>query len=176
VYNVYGGISKFGTTKLHAVTGTTKMKTSFKNKKGQPSRNITSEEYKHVLIHTILPEGGRIFSGNRGGPWVLQQDGDPTHKQAPKIIQTYKNMGGGGDVSLLPKWPGNSPDLSPIENVWAYVDAEVAQLGCKTFEEFKAAVDRTFQSIPKSMCETLMKSMANRLERCVELEGAKIGY
>jgi hypothetical protein len=176
VYNVYGGISMFGTTKLHPVTGTSKLKTNFKNLKGQASRNITTDEYKHVLMATLLPEGGRIFSGKRGGPWVLQQDGDPTHKRAPSIIKQYKRMGGGGDVSLLPMWPGNSPDLSPIENVWAYVDAEVAQKGCKTFEEFKAAVDKTFHCLPKSMCQNLMKSMPNRLERCVALEGAKIGY
>ena len=176
VYNVYGGLTRFGTTKLHPVTGTTGQKIKFNNLKGEPAKNITRAEYSDVLQTTLLREGQRIFSQQGMMIWVLQQDGDPTHARAAEVIHRQNAKLRGSRVSLLPSWPGNSPDLSPIENVWAYVDAEVAKLGCKSFEEFKSAVDVTFQSVPKKMCQHLFASVPKRLARCVEYGGAKTGY
>ena len=132
---------------------------------------------------------------------MLQQDGDPTHAKATQVIQSYNARRRGSAVALLPNWPGNSPDVSPIENVWAWADSEVAKLGCKknldactagvwtgkgcpllpklgckTLEEFKDAVDYKFQNVPRSMCENLTASVPKRLKRCVEFEGTKTGY
>jgi hypothetical protein len=53
--NLYMGINKWGVSKVHKVTGSNGMKSGFVNKKGQPSRNITSAEYAHVLKKTFLP-------------------------------------------------------------------------------------------------------------------------
>jgi hypothetical protein len=36
---------------------------------------------------------------------------------------------------VLRDWPPNSPDLNPIEHVWAYVQARVNVLGCYFFDE-----------------------------------------
>lgn len=175
-YNVYGGITRFGVTKLHPVTGTTGQASKYFNLKGQQSRNITKAEYKAVVNDTLLKEGRRIFSGQGLSSWVLQQDGDPSHGCAQACISEYNRQGRGGSVSLLPGWPGNSPDLSPIENVWSIVDREVAAKGCKTFPEFKAAIDQAFASIPLSTLRNLMDSVPERLKACIHKEGAKCGY
>jgi hypothetical protein len=53
--NVYAGITKHGVTFCHVVAGTSKHKSIYVNKKGQPSRNITAVEYKDVLEKTLLP-------------------------------------------------------------------------------------------------------------------------
>lgn len=176
VYNVYGGITRYGTTKLHAVTGTTGQKGDYSNKQGHAAKNITQREYKDVLSSTLLKEGRRIFSNQGMSSWTLQQDGDKAHGNAQAVIEKYNSENRGCSVSILPNWPGNSPDLSPIENVWAWVDAEVARLGCKTFQEFKDAIDFKFQNVPKSMCESLFNSVPRRLKRCIDLEGCKTGY
>jgi len=47
------GINKWGVSKVHKVTGSSGMQSEFKNKKGQPARNITSAEYAHVLKKTL---------------------------------------------------------------------------------------------------------------------------
>ena len=176
VYNVYGGVTRYGTTKLHEVSGSTGFKSDFKNKKGAVARNITQEEYAAFLGKTLLKEGQRMFSHQGMSSWVLQQDNDPAHFKAGIIIADHNRREMGSRIELLPHWPGNSPDLSPIENLWAYVDAEVAKKGCKTFEEFKPAVDLTFASIPRSMCQKLIASVSERLTKCIEYEGAKTGY
>ncbi len=108
--------------------------------------------------------------------WVLQQDNDPAHFKAGNIISDRNNRQMGSRMELLPDLPGNSPDLSPIDNLWAFVDAEVAKKGCKTFEEFKAAVNLTFETIPRSMRQKLIATIPKRVTKCVDHEGAKTGY
>ena len=175
VLNVYAGITAYGVTRMHCVTGTTGLVTDYLNMAGQNSRNITAGEYRHVTASTLLPEGKRIFGQKGETEWVFQQDGDPAHSAVKPVMRTF-NQYSGNHVTLLDNWPPNSPDLSPIENVWGYVDAQVAELGCKTFDEFKEAVMHTFKTLPIEMCERLMDSIPRRLERVIQRNGGKCGY
>ena len=175
VYNVYAGFSKHGVTKVHPVTGTSQMASNFQNLKGQTSRNITADEYRSVCDDTLLPGGRRMFSAQGVSDWVLQQDGDPTHAAAKGRISDY-NTRGQGTVHLLQDWPPNSPDLNPIENVWAWVDARVAAQGCQSFAEFKAAVDDKLLNLPRDMRCNLVASMPKRLRRVAASGGEKTGY
>ena len=69
-------------------------------------------------------------------------------------------------------WPPNSPDLSPIENIWGIVDSRVRARGCSTFEEFNAAVlDELLKSVSNSTLVKLSKSMKDRLEMVVRKGG-----
>jgi hypothetical protein len=172
-YNVYGGITRFGVTRLHPVTGTSKLRSGYTNLQGQMAKNITKGEYRDVLNNTLLKEGRRIFSGQGMHGFVLQQDNDPCHTAAHDVVAAWNQRRGFGVVDVLKGWPGNSPDLSPIENVWAWVDAQVAAKGCKTFDEFCREVDSTFASIPRSMLENLFDSMPNRLQSCLNFIGHK---
>lgn len=177
VLNVYAGLTAHGVTKMHAVTGTTGLVTNFLTVAGNSSRNITSHEYRHVGSTTLLPDGKRIFGQKGETQWVLQQDGDPTHNAIKPIIADLEfNKTSGNHVTLLANWPPNSPDLSPIENVWGWVDAQVAKKGCKTFQEFKEEVIKTFKNIPIEMCEKLIDSIPKRLERVIQTNGGKAGY
>lgn len=174
--NMYCGITAYGPTKPREVAGTSKLATNFTNQKGQKAKNITANEYEDVCIQDLLPEGQRIFSTQGISTWVFQQDNDPAHKGAgPRAIDKF-NRRRGSSVQLLPNWPGNSPDLNPIENAWAYVQAKVDAAGCKTFEEFKETVTREWNQLPVELCAKLVGSMPQRLATCLEKEGEKTGY
>ena len=47
--NIYAGISHYGITLAHEVSGTTGLKTLIHNKKGHADRNIISEAYGIVM-------------------------------------------------------------------------------------------------------------------------------
>lgn len=176
--NVYAGITKFGVTSMVVVAGTTKHKTTFKNKKGADAKNITGGEYKHVVLQ-LLAEGKRIYGDKRVGVmhWYLQQDNDPTHKKASRAaLGEWRASNPDCVVDILPDWPPNSPDLSPIENVWSYVQQQANKAGCKTFDEFSATVQSTFASLSKSYINNLFDSMKNRVEQCLERKGGKTKY
>lgn len=174
--NVYAGITKYGITKVHCVAGTHGMKTSHTNLKGQGARSITKSEYKQVLEQTLLPEGCKMFRNVGITQWALQQDNDPCHTAAADIIKAWNQRHIGGKVSLLHGWPGNSPDLNCIENLWAWAQAKVDAMGCKTIEDFKNCVLETLQNVPRKLLEDLVGSMGKRVQACIENNGGKTKY
>jgi hypothetical protein len=174
--NVYAGITKFGITKVHCVAGTHNQKSQHTNQKGQTARSITKSEYKEVLEKTLIPEGTRIFRNVGVTKWVLQQDNDPAHNAADGIIHAWNQRHHGVHVSMLTRWPGNSPDLNCIENLWAWAQAEVDAKGCKDVEEFKKCVIETLQNVPKKLLEDLVGSMGRRIHACIEANGDKTKY
>jgi hypothetical protein len=175
VVNLYAALTKHGMSKCHIVAGSSKHKTQHKNKKGAGARNITASEYTEVLERTLLPEATRIFTTKGLPNFVLQQDNDPTHRVAAPTIAKW-NKRHASSHRLLMNWPPNSPDLNPIENVWAYVQAKVNALGCKTFDLFKEAVLAQVKAVPKQVINNLFSSMPKRMAQVVKLGGGKTKY
>lgn len=173
--NVYAGITMWGVTKVHVVAGSSKHKTTYRNKRGQVARSITSEEYKSVVSGTFLPQGTAMYSAQGFGSWVLQQDNDPAHKVATAAINSWNDKRS-SSICLLPNWPPNSPDLNPIENLWGIVEAKVQAQGPTSFEAFKLAVIKELQSVPLSVLQSLYNSMPKRMAKLIELHGDKTKY
>ena len=173
--NVYAGITKWGVTRVHVVAGSSKHKTTFRNKKGQLAKNITGSEYFNVVSDTFLSHGTALFSSQGFGSWVLQQDNDPSHRVAAGAIQLW-NAKRGSSIGLLPSWPPNSPDLNPIENLWGYVGARVQARGVTSFDAFKQAVIHELGAVPTSVLHNLFNSMPKRIAQVIELEGDKTKY
>jgi transposase len=177
VVNVYAGITKFGVSKVHFVTGTSKMKSTFLTKLGKPARNISSSEYQQVCSNTLFPEARRLFTQNGLSFGVFQQDNDPTHKKASlAALHEWNATHPGQQLTILADWPPHSPDLNLIENVWAWAQRKVDAAGCQTFEEFKNCVVTTLKNVPSSMLNNLYGSMSKRLRQCIEVEGDRIKY
>jgi transposase len=109
---------------------------------------------------------------------VLQQDNDPTHKKASAeaICEWNDANKQGCQVKLLANYPPNSPDLNPIENLWAYVQRKVDAAGCKNFTEFKSGVVKAIERAPKRLLKALIGSMKTRVHACIELKGGKTKY
>jgi len=175
VLNIYAGLTKHGMTKCHIVAGSSKHKTQHKNKKGEKAKNITASEYVEVLNTTLLPEATRIFSTTGVGSFVLQQDNDPTHRVAVTTVAKW-NIRHASSQKVLNEWPPNSPDLNPIENVWAYVQAKVNALGCESFDEFRQAVLDEMMTVPRTLTSKLFKSVPKRLAKVLESGGGKTKY
>ena len=175
VVNLYAGITKWGVTKCHIVAGTSKHKSKYLNKKGQPSKNISSAEYKDVLKDTLLPEGTRIFGTQGVSTWFLQQDNDPTHRVGEQVVKEW-NTKKGSSIQILPSWPPSSPDLSPIENFWGWVKRKADEKGCTNFDDFQLTVLSVIKNVPKPILRAYFNSMKARLAKTIDLEGAKTSY
>ena len=173
-FNVYIGLTVHGLTRAHVVAGSDSHKGSYTNKRGQPARNITASQYTDVLTQTFIPEGRRLLLGKRGLDWVLQQDGDPCHGCAFTVVPSSAD-GKAGLVTVLPNWPPHSPDLNPVENVWAIVDRVVQTKACKTLKEWEAAINAEFAAFPKATATAMFDGMKDRMKAVLDMEGDWIG-
>jgi transposase len=77
---------------------------------------------------------------------------------------------------LLPDWPANSPDLSPIENAWAWVEAEVDSKGCTDFGNYQKKLLEVWKNLPPHIVKGLMRSIPDRLRECAQKNGDETSY
>lgn len=173
--HVYMGISYHGITSLKFVTGTHKQVSKYTNPKTKkPHTGVAQEEYTDVLRDHFVPEGNKLFQHvNRwAGNWQMQQDNAPPHKTATNMAFITDNVPGGHFLS----WPANSPDLSPIENLWAWMDRKLHKHhNCQNVEQLKEKLEEVRQSVPASLLHSLFDGMKARMLCVLEKKGGSIG-
>ena len=80
-------------------------------------------EYLNMLSNIVEPFAPEIMPSN----WIYQQDNSSVHA-APIVKKWFKDH----NFNLL-DWPPQSPDLSPIENLWAIIKRQLKHTKCKNY-------------------------------------------
>lgn len=115
------------------------------------------------------------MSAHHHHTWYFQQDNDPAHRDASNTIAMYNNSRG-TNIRLLANWPPHSPDLNLIENVWGAVQANLDQLGSKTFAQFKSNLIKLLTSVPHEWLVNAYLGMPKRVNIVISLKGDKLKH
>ena len=173
--HVYLGITYQGTTSLKFVTGTHKQVSKYQNPKTKRLHTgVAQNEYTDILREHFIPEGNRLFqnAGKWAGNWKMQQDNATPHKTDTNMAYIAEHVPAGHFLD----WPPNSPDLSPIENLWAWMDRQLHKHHkCKNVQELKEKLEEVRQSIPQTYLHNLFDGMPARMKRVIKLNGDHIG-
>jgi hypothetical protein len=104
-------------------------------------------------------------------PWLLQEDGDPSHgkkslgpcywlKQRDWIDELYH--------------PAQSPDLNPIEAIWNIIKNRIRRRVWHTLDEFKALLEEEWNKITLEEIRERILDMPRRCRLLVKTGGKSI--
>lgn len=134
------------------------------------TENLNAKKYCEILKSCLFP--------NIGHRWRFQQDNSPVH-----TAQITQDLFETHHLNVI-DWPSNSPDLNPIENLWAILKKKVEKsVGIwimkkkkLTVDEFKAIIMEEWKDLDHDLYLTLSRSMKNRIDEVILREGQKIDY
>lgn len=129
---------------------------------------MTAVRYKDVLDNHLL----RFMRIHRCSHFL--QDGAPCHK-AKLVMAHLKTF---QDEFTVMDWPGNSPDLNPIENCWSYMKSKLKNSEAITsLPMLEQAIKKMWvEDLAISYFRKLADSMPKRLKTVIETQGQMTKY
>jgi hypothetical protein len=121
--------------------------------------------FRDYLLPTVKEHFGE------GAEWWLLHDNDPgRHKSL--ALRTFMH-----NHYIRPlEFPPYSPDLNPIENLWADMDKRMASKPAVSKEELEKQVAEVWAETTQEYCSKLALSMPKRIAQVIERNGAYTDY
>jgi transposase len=102
--------------------------------------------------------------------YTFQQDNDPKH--CSKLTKEYLAS---KRINVM-SWPSQSPDMNPIEHLWAYLKRQIRQKKPKNIEELKRITREEWEQISPDFCKKLVLSMPQRARELYEAKGGHTSF
>ena len=132
---------------------------------------FNSTVYLDILENILLPS---VRSLNPHEQIYLLHDNSPVHKS--KLVQNW--LKSRNDITVI-NWPSLSPDLNPIENIWARIVLKWQIGNCiKTKDALVKHVKNIWEEMRgcPDICENLALSMKRRLISVIDNNGGHTKY
>ena len=94
---------------------------------------------------------------------------------------TRKSLKNGQKIIYVPSfwekgiWPGNSPDLNPIENVWEIMKSDMDAMALPhNLKMVENNIKLAWSRLSPDILENVYNGMPNRVNKCTKLHGGYI--
>jgi transposase len=133
--------------------------------------SMNSQTYIEIIRDYLLDEI-KAAKESFGVDMIFMQDNAPAHK-SNAVTRFFQQR----NIQTLP-WPPQSPDLNPIENLWAIIKQRRAtKFGVpRTRNDLIDQVLEIWDSIEPELIEVLADSAPRRLTKCLANNGLHSGY
>jgi transposase len=128
---------------------------------------INAEEYMDILARGLMPllEPDELFYGK-----IFQHDLAPAHAASSTARWMDQYL-----IEVL-EWPGNSPDLNPIENIWGLLKRSLQKQTIKTKDDLLKKLREEWERITPELCKKLIDSIPKRIEAVIRNKGGQTKY
>jgi transposase len=125
------------------------------------SRTINRRLQEHGLFGRVAQHKKKFSEEEKR----KRQDNAPQHKSV--LVRTWLFNHG---IQCL-DFPPYSPDLNPIENLWADLARRVEKFQCSTMETLQDIVAQEWAKTPKEYLRKLARSMPERCQAVIKAHG-----
>jgi transposase len=123
-------------------------------------QQVNRESYVSMLVDNQIPD---LLGAHYGDNYLFQQDNASPHKAARDILSTK--------LRLLNWRPAKSPDLSPIETIWALVKQKLRGKMFTSRDDLFVGIECVWNSISADTIINFAQSFYLRLKVCVKYQG-----
>lgn len=147
---VWGCMSGTGLSNLHFV-----------------EKTVNSEVYQSILENTLIPF---VEEKHADGNFIFQQVGATCHTSRTSMAWLEAQ-----NMEVLP-WTANSPDLSPIENIWGEMKKQMKKRQPRTKEAIIAELKSIWEGMALPIITKHIDSMPKRLQAVIAAKGGVTKY
>jgi DNA-binding MarR family transcriptional regulator len=150
---IWSCISSKGVGRLYIVEGT-----------------MRQDQYKKVLQTRLIPQLKEWFGNSKD--FTFMHDRAPCH-----MAKSIKAFLSASRIPVL-DWPGNSPDMNPIENLWAIVKKRMSRIRVTNRNDLICRLIEVWHKDPEvaQVAKNCISSMPRRIQNLLELKGQRTKY